>query len=306
MWYKKLAQQAEDEKKKNLRARILASGLLLGGVGSLVAADKVLSVNDVAKATKFVDKAKEYSAGMPARQAAIDYADAASGAVSVNPFGHPFVDTAKVIRQAAGKFNKEIEWKPGSENHYINFAKGPVQGYTTRNLELYDLDSKVKDLVTAVRAGQTPDMQAQLRTPQANLSDLQQFANGLPEDVLANWSSTKAADSVSAAIKAYADSKGLDPTQMSHEAQTQLLKDVDQHIAATDPTLYAKKQLLDWQVGTQAAPTSAGYSNIAKAGLGLRGTLTYGGLALGAAGLGYGAYALYRMLKKRKQARNAG
>lgn len=252
-------------------------------------------------ADNFVSRAKTWN-GMAPRDAAVDYADAASRAVATKPFGRPFVDTAKVIRTAVGRLtgDEATKWKPGSENHYNEFAKGPIHGYETRAREMYELDPQIKNLVAQARAGKPID-DIVMGTGQAGAEDFKKMLPGLPKGIEDNWHSADVAKEVSGALNSYAQAKGVDLEKADPDQQLGLLKQFTEEIKTTNPELSAKQQLLNWQTGTQAAPTGAAYSRIAKGVGGLHDALLYGGIAAGAAGLGLAGYALYKMLKKRKQ-----
>lgn len=301
MWYQKLAAQKKRTKRDEWRNKLLTSGLLLGGVGSLAAAQGVMSPEDMQAANNFVERAKTWG-GMAPREAAIDYADTSSRALAAKPFGRPFVDTAKVIRTIAGRItgDEATKWKPGSENHYKEFAKGPIHGYSTRAAEMYELDPQIRNLVTQARAGKPIDAIV-MGTGQIGVKDFQALLPSLPKGIENNWHSADVAKEVRTALDQYAKDKGVDLETSNPDQHLGLLKQFTEDLKTTNPELSAKQQLLDWQTGTQAAPTGAGYSRIAKGVGGLHDALVYGGIAAGAAGLGLAGYTLYKMLKKRKQ-----
>ncbi|MEM6552412.1 MAG: hypothetical protein AAF750_09850 [Planctomycetota bacterium] len=118
---------------------IAVLGIVLGA-GSIYAAQRLLNNLDAKKLAAFAREVDQewFSGDRDFRELNLLYAQRASAAARVEPFGKPLVNTMEAIRTHPLVVERfpDFTWDQASADHYHTFAKGPLHSYFLRNQEI--------------------------------------------------------------------------------------------------------------------------------------------------------------------------
>ncbi|MEM6748877.1 MAG: hypothetical protein AAGA57_09355 [Planctomycetota bacterium] len=302
-----------------LRRRILvvgALGLALG-LGSVHTGRSLMTSPDAAKLRSFMTEVDRdwFSRDYDFRTLNRLYAQRASAAATVRPFGRPLVDAMESLRSSVvvETFFPTFAWDPGSANHYEVFTQGPLHSYLLRNKELAGgyfaqqrqaitdplrngwwtakpLEEKqIREAFSDVVAvDASPEMFAFIQDEMAQLyADLRPEATEAdPAAAIAladadllktNRMLERQAQLLSAKLRF-----GSDLDALTVDQQNIVLAKLDAHVQTADPALWREKQMLDFAAGIIGVPqaTNAYVNLCVRPFMAIRTTLLYGGLLL--------------------------
>ena len=221
---------------------------------------------------------------------------------------------------------------PGSGEHYDTFSKSPLDGYLVLQKELANnghpgatatlqgIRDKLKyHLLGNMSYDESHDFVDKLNIPspmeKAVSRDLgvnraTDSFQGLMNDtqtspmnhVFHNLPSAKYDNSYYDKMTGYAKSlageQNMNLDTATSEQKTDLFHKFDGYIRQHDTDFWKQKQYADWAMGREVVNAGSTYSPIAHLFTNPSNALKYTGMGLGAAGVGLGGYALYKMLKQ--------
>ncbi|MEM1213368.1 MAG: hypothetical protein AAGI68_13850 [Planctomycetota bacterium] len=313
---------------------IAVLGIVLGG-GSFYAAHRLLNDFDAKKLTAFAREVDQewFSGDRDFRELNLLYAQRASAAARVEPFGEPLVKTMEAIRTHPLVVERfpDFTWDQASADHYHTFAKGPLHSYFLRNEEIAgDWYTERRKLITEpllqrgwnAEPPRFADLETLLPTTMRERPGIEQAITGqvarLYTDIkppageatyaaavaMAETDYMQVVREVRLAAQRYAGKLGYgsDLNRLTIAEQEVVLLGLDEYVREQDRGLWRRKQLADFSLAMIGVPEAThAYVNLCvRPFMAVRSTFEYTGMFLV---VGFSMLLTYRLLMSRPAAR---